>query len=324
MNNQNINQTIRKIFAKISFLAVALLIVSGFSFIVHAEDSPITIKIAPLKYEEKVNPSDIKEGFLSVANPTDKAQKIVVETSNFKMKGVDGDLDFYGDTAEQDEFTDFVELQTKEFTLGAQEGRRVSFKIRMPDSSSGGYYGVIFFKSVSDTTSDKTVTNVSPRVGTLFLLEAGEGKKDGKVENLAQTEGLFNKKVNVTFDFLNLAGYNDFPRGSYLKPSGKIIVQNIWGKEIYSKNIEGMYVLPQNKREISADFENPYMFGIYKAKVKLSKFPGSGEETTEKSFIKASPYIIIALIATVDLLLLLIIIQMKIKKKKRKDKKVAG
>lgn len=319
---------IRLIFAGTLFLAMALIFVSGLSLIVRAGDSPITIKIAPLKYEEKVKPSDIKEGFISVANPTDKAQKIVVEVNNFKMKGVGGDLDFYGDTGEKDEFTDFTELQTTEFTLGAQEGRRVNFKIRMPESSSGGYYGAIFFKSVSEKTNDKTVANVSPRVGTLFLLEAGEGKKDGKVENLAQTKNIFDKKVNISLDFLNMAEYNDFPRGSYLKPTGKITVKNIWGKEIYSKNIEGMYVLPQNKRVISAEFDNPYLFGIYKARASISKFPGSGEEVNERYFIKLSPVILIGVLLFIDLSLFLVIVTLKKRKKqnnqlRKKFKKVS-
>ena len=312
---------IKQFFVKTSFLIVALIFASDFSSIAHAENSPITIKIAPLMYEEKVKPSDIKEGFISVANPTDNSQKIVVETGNFKMKGYTGDLDFYGDTTEKDEFTDFVELQSKEFTLGAQEGRRVKFRIRVPEYSSGGYYGVIFFRAVSDTVSSDVTAKLSPRVGTLFILEAGEGKKDGRVENLVQTEGLFGKKVNVSLDFLNLAGYNDFPRGSYLKPAGKITVKNILGKEIYSKTIEGMYVLPKNKRVISAGFDNPYMFGIYKAKASISKFPGSGEEISERYFIKLSPIILIGVLLFIDLALFMAIVTLKKRKKQKRAMK---
>lgn len=257
-----------------------------------------TLVVAPLKYEEKLNLGDVKEGYIDVVNPTDLTENIVVETASLKTTSAIGQLEFYKDTG-KDSFEKFVTFPEQSFTLGPQEGRKVKFRIGVPISTMpGGYFGAIFFRIVPKSQDSQGATAItSGRVGTLFLLDIGQGDvRLGKLSDFRVASSIFSDKTEVELEQENLAKYNSDPRGLMIKPTGEIIIYNFFGKEIAKKKIENVYVLPETKKLIKEQFDKPLFFGIYKAEARISNYPGEPVQTKSDRFVKISPYFILLVV----------------------------
>jgi hypothetical protein len=258
-----------------------------------AENQPQnSIQIAPLKYEEKLNLGEVKIGTIDVINPTAIDEKIVVEVDSLKMSGLSGNLEFYKSKEGLEKYITFNE---KQFVLPARSGKKVKFRIGMPISASpGGYYGAIFFRILpQDSETDQTRAITSGRVGTILLLSVGQGDvRLGRVGDLTMISNPFDAKTKLLFAQENIAKYNSDPRGLLLKPTGEIVIKNIFGKEVAKEKIKDIYVLPETRRDIQSEVEKANMFGLYKAELNISNYPGDPVETKKIYFVKISPNVL--------------------------------
>ncbi|MDD5693458.1 MAG: hypothetical protein PHU86_03230, partial [Patescibacteria group bacterium] len=108
-------------------------------------------------------------------------------------------------------------------------------------------------------------------------------------------------------------------QGTYLKPTGTIMVKNIFGKVISKQNIEGYYVLPETKRVIKKELNNPYLVGLYKAELTIANYPGDPVVTKSTYFVKFSSTIL-AIIGLLALIIFITITFIRPRLKKRKNK----
>lgn len=253
-----------------------------------------TIQIAPLKYEENLNLGDVKEGTIDVMNPTTKDEMIQVEATSLKMTGINGQLEFYNDQKSQG-FEKFITFDSNQFLLPAGEGKKVKFRLGIPISaSSGAYFGAVFFRLVPDSIdSSESKAIATGQAGTIFLLTVGQGDvRSGKLDSFNISGNPFSKKTVFEVEQSNLSKYNTTPRGTYLKPTGTITVKNIFGKVKSKQEISSYYVLPETKRIIKKELESPYLFGLYKAELSISNYPGDPVITKSSYFVKLAPAIL--------------------------------
>lgn len=281
-----------------------------------------TIQIAPLKYEEKLNLGDVKDGVIDVMNPTANDETISIETSSLKMGGLNGQLVFYKNT-DQNSFEKFVTFSENKFVLPAGTGKKVKFRLGIPISASpGGYFGAVFFRLVPNNTATmETRAIATGEAGTLFILSVGQGDiRSGKLDAFRAVNSPFSQNVDFEIEQSNLAKYNSDPRGTYLKPTGMVKVKNIFGQEKSKQEINGYYVLPETKRIIKKSMESPYLFGVYKAELSISNYPGDPVITKSVYFVRFSPTVL-ALIAIFALVIFVILSYVKPKILKTRRKK---
>lgn len=271
-----------------------------------------TIQIAPLKYEEKLNLGDVKDGVIDVMNPTANDETISIGASSLKMNGLGGQLVFYKNT-DQNSFEKFITFSEDKFVLPAGTGKKVKFRLGIPISASpGGYFGAVFFRLVPNNTATmETRAIATGEAGTLFILSVGQGDiRSGKLDAFRTTNNPFSQNVDFEIEQTNLAKYNSDPRGTYLKPTGTIKVKNIFGQEKSKQDINGYYVLPETKRIIKKGMESPYLFGIYKAELSISNYPGDPVMTKSTYFVRFSPTVL-ALIAIFALVIFVVLSYVK-------------
>jgi len=114
-----------------------------------------------------------------------------------------------------------------------------------------------------------------------------------------------------------LSKYNSDPRGLYLKPTGNLVIKNLFGQTKVEQKVAGNYILPETARKIQSEVDNQYLFGIYKAELQISKYPGEPVETRTLTFVKFSPIVLI-LFAFVVLILFISLSYLKSFSKKKK------
>jgi hypothetical protein len=253
-----------------------------------------SLQIAPLKYEEKLNLGEVKEGTIDIANPTQKDEIISIETASLKMAS-SGELAFYKNTVQYN-FEKFITFTDKEFVLPANTGRKVKFRLGIPIAApAGGYFGGVFFRILpGGNNSDQSKAITSGQIGTLFLLTVGQGDvRQGELKKFIADNNPFADKTDFEIEHANLAKYDTNPRGSYLKPVGILSIKNIFGKEMAMQKIENIYVLPQTSRIIKTEIKTPFLIGFYKAELKISNYPGDPVYTKSVRFVKISPLFVL-------------------------------
>ncbi len=280
------------------------------------------LQVQPLKYEEKMNLGEVKEGTIDIMNPSKQAETIQVETSSYRMANVTGQLEFY-QSQNPNNFEKFVTVSEDRFVLPSGEGKKVTFRLGIPISAAaGGYYGAIFFRILpQETASDQSKAYTSGRVGTLFLITVGQGEvRQGEVRNFHALSNPFEQQSKFEFEQLNTSKYDSDPRGLYLKPTGTLTIKNIFGQTKAEQKVTGSYVLPETARKIQTELDNPYLFGLYKAELAISKYPGEPVMTDTITFVKFSPTVL-AMIGFLALIIFIVMASLRPKLKRKKNEK---
>jgi len=278
------------------------------------------LQVAPLKYEEKMNLGDVKEGTIDIMNPSNLDETIIVETSSFRMTNVTGQLEFFN-SEETNSLEKFVTVTEKQFVLPAGSGKKIAFRLGVPISApAGGYYGAIFFRIVPpNLSSDQSRAITSGRVGTVFFITVGQGDiRQSKITDFRTLTSPFNTKSKFEFEQINLGKYSTDPKGLYLKPTGILVIKNIFGQTKTEQKVVGGYVLPETARKIQQVVDNSYLFGIYKAELQISNYPGEQVETKTLTFVKLSPLPMIIFAFVVSMIFLATSLLKSISKKKSK------
>lgn len=139
------------------------------------------LKITPLKYEETLEVGEEKTGYVDVANPNDQTITVSSEVQAFRQINSRGDLEFYG----SERYKEAIQIDVEEFELEPREAARVRFDIDSSALPEGGVYAALFFETTAQETSeDISSIGTSARVGTLLILQNGEGVKSGRIDDL--------------------------------------------------------------------------------------------------------------------------------------------
>lgn len=112
-----------------------------------AEENTVAdmLQVAPLKYEEKLNLGEVKEGTIDIMNPSSQDETIQVERSSFRMTNVTGQLEFY-QNSDSNSLEKFITFPEDKFVLPSGTGKKVKFRLGIPISAPTGgvLWGDIF------------------------------------------------------------------------------------------------------------------------------------------------------------------------------------
>ena len=224
----------------------------GIIFVLFGSSSAYSLglKVTPLKYEEVLEVGEQKTGFVDVANPNDS--DIIVQTSveGFRQINNQGDLEFF----EDERLEAGIEIDVDEFELGPREAARIQFDINTNNLPEGGVYAALFFQTETQgTTDDISGIGTTARVGTLLILQNGEGDKIGKITDLSMPFWQFGTGIGGSLSF-----HNDETDKSIGFNPGLSMEVTPWGERV---DQESGLVLPGVTRDFDIERRGDY-FGI--------------------------------------------------------------
>lgn len=316
---------------KIIFLFLLIFLV-GF-FVLPAKATTI---ISPL-LELSVDPGQKQSGLVKVFNETSDTLELVASIEPFATADIAGTPGYLPLDTKND-FLHWFELSQTSITLKPHQVAIVPFTVSAPSSAvPGGYYAVIFWRTVS-STNDKIPVNINSKVGTLVFLKVnGDIKESGEVTEFGpqpKSDYYFSLPINFLVQFLNSGNI-------HLNPVGKIEITNWLGqKEILSVNTAKRYVLPQSSRRFEMVWGNPAQgnffqnfwfelvqecnhlaFGKYSATLSLTYGANQSRPITKEISFWLIPWrLITALIVVIIILLIWFKINAKINKFKKQLK----
>jgi len=138
------------------------------------------------KIEEDVNPGDTLMDSLRIHNTSDQTYRVSVYWEDFEYQPpFDGSKKFLPKGTLDRSLTKWINFSPQEFTLKPYENKEVSYVINVPNSISGGYYGVMFFEKEPEELKSQRGLSIVARVGCLFFIEANIRTKKVSLKNLS-------------------------------------------------------------------------------------------------------------------------------------------
>lgn len=256
------------------------------------------VKIAPTRYETEVTPGETKRGVVDVFNVSTQPITIQPEVENARMVGEAGQLEFFlGDNPFK--LNSFVKVDPAPFTLQPGEARRVAFAIAVPAGIyPGGYYGALFMRLVGTApVGDGASVALGGRAGTLLLVTVpGEVQRQGTIERVTARGGLFDSRHELAALYRNTGNTEARPLGVAVRPTGRVKLQNTFGRTIRNQPLTGEIVFPGAAREVGVGISKPLWFGRYTVEYQLAAEPNGPQSVKRVSFWAFSSGALAALI----------------------------
>jgi hypothetical protein len=264
------------------FFALFCVAFTIFAFIVNAQEpSSLGLSVAPQVFELDIFPGEKIEKKIELRNLSDVPMPILVKVTDFTAKENSGEMEF-DESLEDPSIASrkWFEIENPNFILEAKEEREVKFSINVPkDAEPGSHYSVMLFEPQLPSFyfkpgQPKTV----PVVGVLFLLsvktfslEPEVGKKLEVVEfSIPKEERIVTLESFISRLLANVAHAAEFTIVEkspskfilriknndiyHIKPYGKVLIYNIFGKKVGEAKIPQKTILPGKVRAFPVEF----------------------------------------------------------------------
>ncbi len=164
--------------------------------------SATSIKVAPMKYEEKLTPGIVMTGAIDLSNPSDSKQKFSARVLAFRQINENGELQFYSD----DKISAGINVDLAEIELGPHQVARVFFSINPDKLPRTGIYASVQFSTNPGQPETATRLASSVATGTLLILDnSRKSIQEGSVVDIDSDFWQIGEKINVGVTYKNTA-----------------------------------------------------------------------------------------------------------------------
>lgn len=244
-----------------------LVLVLGLSFWknVYSQEASLGLSLSPPTFELSANPGDSLINVIRVENLNNYPIEVLVERRNFTAAGEEGAINL---TAEQTSFSlaSWITVSPDKETIPAKSSQTFSFKTDVPlNAEPGGHFGSIVFKIGGQSNLQQGGAVVAQELGSLVLLRiAGRTEEKGNLASFTTSKNFF-EYGPVDFE---IRVRND--GNVHLKPTGSVIINNFWGREVATIEITSKNVLPGAIRKLNATWDRKLLLGRYRAIASLT------------------------------------------------------
>lgn len=221
-----------------------------------------------------VSPGETVTGKMHVYNTGPEAEDIRVYWQDFEyISPYDGEKLFSAPGTSAFSLGDWISYAPQVLTVPPEGKREIRYTLKVPEETTGGHYGVLFFeRALTQGTAHDTFNGVA-RTGSLFFVDPVDSDKTAAVEDLRVQDEF------VRGRFVNHGNVCLFPRGQYF-------VRNANGDVVDRGETEMMYVMPGGAGDFAlviaqdlaeGDFELSILFDLGEGKTlhnvyQLTKF----------------------------------------------------
>ena len=216
--------------------------------------------------EVSANPGDSTEDVIRLTNNSDDA--VIIETipKNFTPQGEEGAVTL---TEEETSFSlaDWITLIPDSAVISPRSTQDFTLQINVPDNAEpGGHFGAVVFKTVPPPATGASAAQVSQEIAPVILAKvAGDIVEGAELVEFKSSKSFWSNEKPITFETrVNNTGNVHF------KPTGNIVIKNMFGSEVANIPIEGQNIIPSYPRKLLTEWSDPgFAVGRYTADLTL-------------------------------------------------------
>lgn len=291
--------------------------------IVHAQNDEFSLGVYPPILEISAQPPANIEADINIKNLSDSPQNLKIIFKSFRPseKG-DGTLRYINkDIIEGPDPLILQKIKIydgenpmHEILLDPFESRNLTLKIDLETNAPlGDYYFSVIFLSTVTQDADVSQSQVPGGIGTNVILSVGnKGAASGEIKEFSIPRFLSSGPVPITILLQNNSKH-------YIVPTGRVIIQDMLGRQVGLINILPQYILSNSARfMIDSDQTSPsaeleeqtarlardhgvliwprkFLFGIYTAYAHVKLSENGPVFETKTSFIALPIYMLFAI-----------------------------
>lgn len=283
-------------------LAIILLLVTFFGFLLEnrtsaQEDAAVGVQITPASFDLVINPLEIVEKKITIANPTKETQNINIRFLDIDIERTneEGTMQVIEPGKERGDnpflLARWVKLSKTNLILQHLQDEEITLEINIPyKAEPGGHYAVLEVTPQLDTqefADDKDAENIerdaskisrsnlataAQASATVFVTVPGEINWAAEVPSFS-TRRFFEKGPVVFNTIFNNTG------NIHQKPKGKIeIYSRLGNKKVDEVEVRKKTVLPGGKQILKSTWDKSFLIGKYTAILNLE----FGEDYSQK------------------------------------------
>lgn len=308
---------------KLNLFAAIFAVVFGCIFTVSAlaaEDAPISkIVISPPYQKINLIPGDNYRGVLTITNPNDADTQLAysLRVSPYSITNGNYDSPDIESGTAYTQMTDWITFDWTEGVLNVGESVEVPYTISVPmDAPAGGQYAMLLARGSEPASDDGqegfNVGNIKQIGSIIYASVAGETRQSGSItEN--KLPGFSLKAPFKASSTIDNTG-NVHADASYILQ----VFPMFSDEEVYTneENPEVKLVMPDTKYYHEVAWENPPMFGIFRAKQTIQFLDQNS--VTEKIVVICPTWLLVVFLVAICAAIYWLISRSKSRKKSRK------
>jgi hypothetical protein len=223
-------------------------------------------QISPPVSELNLDPGTTASQSIQLTNLTDTAIALNIGKENFVAKGEEGQTELTNNADPLYSLAPWFTIGKTSVTIPPAQTVTVPYTLTIPaNAEPGGRYGSITATTVAPKLPNgESGASVSQVLASLILLRInGPAHEQLKIASF-KTSKSFYQYGPVSFSVVvqNVGNVHE-------KPTGQIVIKNIFGMKTATLAPTPQYVLPGADRLLAAQLNNHFMFGRYTATLTL-------------------------------------------------------
>lgn len=255
---------------------------------------------------------------IKVTNLTNTQMTLQLGKANFVAKGEEGEVELVDDAAPLYSLSPYFSLSQPTLTIAPRSTAEMQYVLSVPqDAEPGGRYGSITFETIANKLpSGQSGAVVKQRLAALIFLRVnGATNEQLTIASFAPEKTLYEYgPINFTTRVKNLGNVHE-------KPTGDIIIRNMFGLKTATVKIDGQQIIPQAIRRLQTKLDRHLLFGKYTATLTLHN--GTIQTLTAKTTFTVIPYRLILIILFIAIVLITFYVKTR-KRFKRAFRILAG
>jgi len=235
----------------------------------------ISFSVSPPTTSLSLMPGERVSTLVTVVNQGQDPVFFEASAEDFIVEGTNGSISLVPESSQKFSAASWISISPKNFKIEKNTKMRLNVYIFVPPNAApGGHYAAILLKPKNNSLSQET--SVETRLGSLLYLSvSGEIIENLNAEILNQKFYEYGP-AETTIKIKNLGNI-------HVKPFGKIILSDIFGRIIEANEIPTNNIFPESERDYKELLGTKLMMGRYK--VSFEGTYGNGKNLrAEKTF----------------------------------------
>lgn len=268
----------------------------------------ITLGISPQLLDLTANPGEQLKATFRLTNASDQEITVKATPKNFTPRGEEGAVDL---TEDRTDFSlaDWVNVTPETTKIAARATQDFEVLIDVPPTvEPGSHYGSVVFATIPPEQEGAGAV-VSQEIAPVILVKvAGDVIETVEIEEFTSNKSFYsNENVVTLFSRLKNTGNVHF------KPTGKIVIKNMFGRVVAELQLDQRNVLPNSIRQIPTDWQlDGFTMGRYTAELTIVY----GDQVTIRN--ASTSFIIFPYQTIVPLIVLVLLISLILYKGRRR------
>lgn len=271
---------LKKVGALVLFTALLLSMTSPALMRAQENSNAISLSVSPQLLELTANPGERITNTFRLTNGSSENLSIKTTPKNFTPLGEEGAVDL---TEDRTNFSlaEWVAVEPQTVTLPSNKTQDFVVTIDVPENvEPGSHFGSVVFQTIPPEDDD-AVALVSQEIAPVILVKvAGDIKETAEIVEFKSGNTFYSNESSV-----ELISRITNTGTAHFKPTGQIVIKNMFGSEVAKLELDKRNVLPESIRQFTNEWQlDGFKVGRFTAELTLVTGEDDNIQTATTSF----------------------------------------